>query len=207
MNDIKKKMRRVFISRNYNGEQQQNARFASITQRCLTTYPCLAIVNEEQQIYLEIQGAFIMNHIRILCFFIFLFPAGCIQSIQMQTIQRTNSIPDLNYQIYVFSTGATERFRAAFLKSPETDVEVVAASSKIRVVRGTFEDGMNFMQSGAGYRDVDVQSVTYKGKIIGYLLTQSVVPALQTQRVTVNVYQRGGKIYFWAEEILDERMD
>lgn len=148
-----------------------------------------------------------MNHIKILCFFILLFPAGCMQAIQMQTIQRTNSIPDMTYVMYVFSTGETERFRAAFLKSPESDVEVVAASSQIREARGSFEDGMKFMRGGAGYRDVDVQSVMYNGKIIGYLLTQSVVSALQRQRLSVNVYERGGRIYFWAEEILDDSMD
>lgn len=113
----------------------------------------------------------------------------------------------MTYVMYVFSTGETERFRAAFLKSPESDVEVVAASSQIIEARGSFEDGMKFMRGGAGYRDVDVQSVTYNGKIIGYLLTQSVVSALQRQRLSVNVYERGGRIYFWAEEILDDSMD
>lgn len=148
-----------------------------------------------------------MNHIKILCFFIFLFPAGCMQAIHMQAILRTDSIPNMTYEVYVFSMGEAERFRAAFLKSPESDVEVVAASSQIRQARGTFEDAMNFMRSGAGYKDVDVQSVTYNGKIIGYLLTQSVVPGLSRQKVAVSVYERGGKIYFWAEEIMDDTMD
>ena len=113
----------------------------------------------------------------------------------------------MNYVVYAFSTGEAERFRVAFLKSPESDVEVVALSSKMGQGRGTFEDAMKFVRSGAGYRDVDVQSVTYNGKIIGYLLTQSAVSGLQRQRLAVDVYERGGKIYFWAEEILDDTMD
>lgn len=156
---------------------------------------------------LDYKEAFTMNPIKILCFLIFLFPAGCMQAMQMQNIQRTDSIPDVTYAVYVYSAGAAERFRAAFLKSPESDVEVVAASSKIKQVSARFEDAMKFMQSGAGYIDVDVRSVTYNGKIIGYLLTQSVESALQRQMISVDLYGRGGKIYFWADEILDDSMD
>jgi hypothetical protein len=162
---------------------------------------------KSSQFHTRYKEAFTMNHIKILCCCIFLFAAGCMQAIHMQTLTRTNSIPDVNYAVYAFSTGEGERFRVAFLKSPESDVEVVALSRKMGQARGTFEDAMRFVQSGAGYRDVDVQSVTYNGKIIGYLLTQSAVSGLQRQRLAVDVYERGGKIYFWADEILDDTMD
>ena len=126
---------------------------------------------------------------------------------QMHSLQGTDSIPNVAYTLYVYSSGEGERFRTVFVKDQESAVEVVPMSTKIKKMGGTFGDAMRFMESGAGYIDVDVQSVTFNGKVVGYLLTQSVEAALQRQMVDVNVYERGGRIYFGATDVIDDSMD
>ena len=144
-----------------------------------------------------------MNRFRLFGVFSFLvlFAAGCTQAIQLQPLERIDVIPKQTYVSYTFSIGENERYRAVFLKSPESDREVVA-STQIRTGSGTFEDALNFMRRGVGYREVDIHLVTYNGKTLGYLLTQS-VPALGKPKVRTSIYERGGKIYFVADEILD----
>jgi len=144
-----------------------------------------------------------MNRFRILRFFSFLvlFAAGCTQAIQLQGMDKADTIPKKVYLIYFFSIGEADRYRAAFVKDPESGVDV-SASRQINTGSGTFEDALSFMRKGVGMRNVDIHLVTYNGKTLGYLLTQS-VPAFGKQKVRTNVYERGGKIYFVADEILD----
>ena len=132
-------------------------------------------------------------------FFIFLsVSAGCTQAIKTETVEEIGSIPKLTYTAYLYSSGAGERYRAVFLKNPESAGEVVPASSQIVQTAATFDDAMAFMQRGV-YKKVNVQSVQYLGKPVGYLLTH-IVPPLRKEYLEVNVYSKGGKIYFSAWE-------
>lgn len=120
---------------------------------------------------------------------------GCTSAIQMQGIERLEGVPKDNYVTYLYSAGGAERFRAAFLKLPGSDAEVIPYSLQITKTTGTFEDAIAFMQRGPGYKKVDIQSVSYKGKQIGFLLTQPTY-TLGRNYIEVNLFESGGKIYF-----------
>ena len=51
--------------------------------------------------------------------------AGCVQAVSTYTIDDFKTIPKVVYTAYLYSSGIGERLRAVFLKSPETDVEIV----------------------------------------------------------------------------------
>jgi len=142
----------------------------------------------------------LFTRIGLLSILVFL-AGGCTQAIQMQPLERLDSMPKQTYVTYLFSIGENERYRAAFLKSPDSDREIVVPN-QIVTATGTFEEALTFMRRGVGYRDVDIHFVTYYGKPLGYLLTQP-VSVIGKPKVRTNIYERGGKIYFIADEILD----
>jgi hypothetical protein len=117
----------------------------------------------------------------------------------MEDVRMIDAIPKVSYITYVYSSGSDNKYRAVFLKSPESDLEVVPFSSNIMMTKGSFDDAMTFMRHGAGYRNVDVQSVLYKGKTIGYLLTQPRY-VLGKEEIEPELYERAGKIYFSVSE-------
>ena len=126
---------------------------------------------------------------------------GCVQLIQTYNIENINSIPKVTYSTYLFMSGEAGRSRVAFLKNPESDIEIIPYSSQIINAVGTFQDAMDFMRKGSGYKDIEIQGVAYKGKTIGYLLTYSTYIYLK-QLIEVNFFERNGKIYFSVQEKL-----
>jgi hypothetical protein len=90
------------------------------------------------------------------------------------------------------------------LKDPGSEVEVVPNSVQIEKTTGTYEDAIAFMQRGAGYRRVTIQTVSYKGKAVGYLLTQPRF-VLGMEYIEVHLFDHGGKIYFsvWETDYND----
>jgi hypothetical protein len=140
-----------------------------------------------------------MKNIMILLFLILLVLAGCTRTIQVQGVEKIEGISNLNYVTYLYSSGPGERFRAAFLKDPSSDLDVIASSIQIRKTTGTVEDAIGFMQRGQGYKRVDIQSVSYNNKHVGYLITQPAF-ALAREYIEVNLFERGGKIYFSVRE-------
>ena len=126
---------------------------------------------------------------------------GCVQLIQTYNIENINSIPKVTYSTYLFMSGEAGRLRVAFLKNPESDIEIVPYSIQIINAIGSFQDAMDFMRKGSGYEDIEIQGVTYKGKTIGYLLTYSTHIFLK-QLIEVNFFERNGKIYFSVREKL-----
>ncbi|MDH5202031.1 MAG: hypothetical protein OEZ31_02615 [Nitrospirota bacterium] len=124
---------------------------------------------------------------------------GCAQLIQTYNIESADSIPKVTYSTYLFISGEAGRLRVAFLKNPESDIEVVPYSLQIMNTIGSFQDAMDFMRKGSGYKDIEIQGVTYKGKTIGYLLTYSTHIFLK-QLIEVDFFERNGKIYFSVQE-------
>ena len=130
---------------------------------------------------------------------ILLLFAGCVQLIQTYNIENVDSIPKVTYSTYLFSSGEGGRLRVAFLKSPESYIEIVPYSIQIVNTIGSFQDAMDFMMKGSGYKDIEIQGVRYKGKTIGYLLTYSTY-VFSKQLIEVNFFERSGKIYFSVRE-------
>lgn len=81
-----------------------------------------------------------------------LLVSGCVQAVQTELMGRYDAVPKLNYVTYLYSSGVGERLRTAFLKNPESDVEIVPYSVGIIKTSGTFDDAMAFMQRDVSYQ-------------------------------------------------------
>ncbi|MEK7267586.1 MAG: hypothetical protein AABZ98_03235, partial [Nitrospirota bacterium] len=121
--------------------------------------------------------------------------AGCVQAVSTYTIDDFKTIPKVVYTAYLYSSGIGERLRAVFLKSPETDVEIVPYSRQITTAKVTFSDALTFMEKVGDFRNISIQGVKYKEKTIGYLLTFA-RPLSPRESIEADVYERDGKIYF-----------
>ena len=140
-----------------------------------------------------------LRSIRVLFLISLLAFLGCAQAVSTFTLRDHDSIPKTSYTTYLYSAGSAEKLRAVFLKSPETDVEIVPYSIQIITASGTLQDALNFMEKTAAYRRVNFQGVTYKGKTIGYLLTYD-QPIFARESIEVNLFERNGKVYFSVTE-------
>ncbi len=142
-----------------------------------------------------------MKNLRNLVVMLLMTSAACAQTVQMRGVERVDTIPKTTYVAYFYVYGEADLFRVVFLKSAESDVDVVPYSVQINEGRATFEDAMAFMQRGRGYRNVEVREVAYRGKTIGYLLTYPPYTGIFSRAsVEAQVYERGGKIYFGVLE-------
>ena len=125
--------------------------------------------------------------------------AGCVQAVSTYTIDDFKTIPKVVYTAYLYSSGIGERLRAVFLKTPETDVEIVPYSRQITTAKVTFSDALTFMEKVGDFRNISIQGVKYKEKTIGYLLTFA-RPLSPRESIEADVYERDGKIYFAVKE-------
>lgn len=125
--------------------------------------------------------------------------AGCIQAIDMYSIRDIDSIPQMEYTAYLYSSGEGEVLRAVFLKNPDSGIEVVPYSIQIATAKGTPADALKFMERGSSAGQIECQGVTYKGKPIGYLLTRRYY-GFSSESIEINLYEREGKVYFSVSE-------
>ncbi|MDP3259587.1 MAG: hypothetical protein Q8M34_03235 [Thermodesulfovibrionales bacterium] len=124
---------------------------------------------------------------------------GCVQAVSTYNIDDYKTVPKVVYTAYLYSSGIGERLRAVFLKSPETDVEIVPYSRQITTAKVTFSDALTFMEKVGDYKNISIQGVKYKEKTIGYLLTFA-RPLSPRESIEADVYERDGKIYFAVKE-------
>lgn len=125
--------------------------------------------------------------------------AGCVQTVTTYNIDDYKTVPKVVYTAYLYSSGIGERLRAVFLKTPETDVEIVPYSRQITTAKVTFSDALTFMEKVGDFRNISIQGVKYKEKTIGYLLTFERHASMR-ESIEVNLYERNGKIYFAVSE-------
>jgi hypothetical protein len=76
---------------------------------------------------------------------------------------------------------------------------VEPASSEILSTTATYVEAMAFMIEKRLMRSITTQTVTYKDTPLGYLLTYDNA-GVNGEKVITNLYERGGKIYFSAQE-------
>ena len=78
---------------------------------------------------------------------------------------------------------------------------VASNSAQITPATGTLNDALNFMSPGISYKRIEINSVSYKGEKIGYILTypQYHGPYYKGS-VNVNLLERGGKVFFSVDE-------
>ena len=125
--------------------------------------------------------------------------AGCVQAVSTYNIDDYKTVPKVVYTAYLYSSGIGERLRAVFLKSPETDVEIVPYSRQTTTAKVTFSDALTFMEKVGDFKNISIQGVKYKEKTIGYLLTFA-RPLSPRESIEADVYERDGKIYFAVKE-------
>jgi hypothetical protein len=145
------------------------------------------------------RGGNTMRRLRIIAVLSLAVLAGCVQAVSTYNIDDYKTVPKVVYTAYLYSSGIGERLRAVFLKSPETEVEIVPYSRQITTVKVTFSDTLTFMEKAGDYRNISIQGVKYKEKTIGYLLTFA-RPLSPRESIEADVYERNGKIYFSVRE-------
>ncbi len=121
--------------------------------------------------------------------------AGCIQAIDTYSIRDINSIPQIEYTAYLYSSGEGEVLRAVFLTNPDSGIEVIPYSIQITTAKGTPADALKFMEKSSSSRQIECQGVNYKGKLIGYLLTHG-YHSFSRDSIGINLHEREGKVYF-----------
>lgn len=140
-----------------------------------------------------------MRRLSVICVLSLIVLAGCVQAVSIYNIDDYKTVPKVVYTAYLYSSGIGERLRAVFLKTPETDVEIVPYSRQITTAKVTFSDALTFMEKAGDFKNISIQGVKYKEKTIGYLLTFS-RPLSPRESIEADVYERDGKIYFAVKE-------
>ena len=140
-----------------------------------------------------------MKMMRSVPLFVLLAVIACAQAVTTAGIGTLDSIPKATYTMYTYVAPATPQSRAVFLKSPDAGVEVVPYSVQITTVTGTVDDALGFVEKGPGFKRTSFQRVQFRGKTIGYLLVTE-RHSFASRYIRVNLYERGGKIYFVPSE-------
>lgn len=132
---------------------------------------------------------------------IVLFTSGCTHSVQLNALTRDDTIAKAEYSLYLYSSGTGETLRTVFAKAPGTSVEVVPYSKQIETTRGSFQNALSFMEEKKGLRKILIQKIIYRETLAGYLLTYDVYsPFRQAESITVDIFERGGALYFAVTE-------
>jgi hypothetical protein len=143
-----------------------------------------------------------MKIMQIVPLFVLMTVVACARAVTTAGIGTLDSIPKATYTLYTYNTPSTPQLGAVFLKSPDAGVEVVPYSVQIITATGTVDDALAFVERGAGYQRTSYQRVEFRGKTIGYLL----VPerhSFARRYIDINLYERGGRIYFAPSEVGD----
>lgn len=130
-----------------------------------------------------------------------LFLAGCAPAVTLHNLQRTEIVPKGTYVGYAFSAGEQEHLRVVFLKTPAAKVDVVASSEFVQIMPMTYDQAAEFVRRTNLPQTLDVQTVRYRGDVIGYLLTYlpSSVVRRSDEWLEVDFFERNGKVHFVAE--------
>ena len=144
-----------------------------------------------------------MKHSKLIFLVIVIVLAGCTQSINTYSVGDITAMPKIEYTAYFYSSGIGEGLRAIFLKSPDSDVDIIPYSIQITTGKATLEEAFKFMEKGRYYRNVDSHGIAYKGKLIGYLFTYR-YSSFSRDSIEINLSERGGKVYF---SVLEKNRD
>jgi hypothetical protein len=144
-----------------------------------------------------------MKHSKLIFLVIVTVLTGCTQAINTYSVGDINAIPKIDYTAYFYSSGAGEELRAAFLKSPDSDIDIIPYSIQITTGKATPEEALKFMEKGRHYRNIDHHGITFKDKPIGYLFTYR-YSSFSRDSIEINLYERGGKVYF---SVLEKNRD
>jgi len=144
-----------------------------------------------------------MKHSKLIFLVIVVGLAGCAQVISTNSAGDINAMQKIEYTAYFYSSGVGEGLRAAFLKSPDSDIEIIPYSVQITTGKATLEEALKFMEKGRYYRNIDYRGITYKGKPIGYLFTYR-YSSFSRDSIEINLFERGGKVYF---SVLEKNQD
>ena len=121
--------------------------------------------------------------------------AGCVQVINTYGVGDFNAIPKAEYTAYQYSSGAGDRLRAVFLKSPDGDIDIIPYSIQITTGKATPDEARTFMERGSHFRNIQYQGITYRGKPIGYLFTYG-YHSFSRDSIEISLFERDGKVYF-----------
>ena len=144
-----------------------------------------------------------MKHSKLIFLVIVVVLTGCTQAISTYSGADINAMQKIEYTAYFYSSGVGEGLRAVFLKSPDSDIDIVPYSIQITTGKATLEEALKFMEKGRYYRNIDSHGIAYKGKLIGYLFTYR-YSSFSRDSIEINLFERGGKVYF---SVLEKNRD
>ena len=101
-----------------------------------------------------------MKHSKLIFLVIVIVLAGCTQSINTYSVGDITAMPKIEYTAYFYSSGIGEGLRAIFLKSPDSDVDIIPYSIQITTGKATPEEALEFMGKDSFYRTLTYQVIT-----------------------------------------------
>jgi hypothetical protein len=144
-----------------------------------------------------------MKNSKLIFLVIVVVLAGCTQAISTYSVGDINAMQKIEYTAYFYSSGVGEGLRAVFLKSSDSDIEIIPYSIQMTTGKATLEETLKFMEKGRYYRNIDYHGIAYKGKLIGYLFTYR-YSSFSRDSIEINLFDRGGKVYF---SVLEKNRD
>ncbi|KAF0180560.1 MAG: hypothetical protein FD164_1777 [Nitrospirae bacterium] len=135
----------------------------------------------------------------VICVFL-IFMTGCTTGSIQRADLKTAPPAAMQFETYLFESGTGWLWRIAFLKHPDSPVPIRIAQPDITLARGTYSEAMDFMTKMPGPLRIDAETVTYKGKIVGYLMTQ-LFPVTTIYPLVVSVTEKSGHLLLHIHDL------
>lgn len=130
------------------------------------------------------------------------FLPACVPSAIKTTAFESRKIPETKYETYLYEGGSGRRWRAVFLKDPNSPYMIEPGSVLVSPAVGSYADAMEFMKLTFRNSGIKTEQVTLHGKPVGYLMT--VMPDIgEVHWFQVLLYEKPGKVIFDIREPMD----
>ncbi len=143
-----------------------------------------------------------MRAVLIACLFLSL-AAGCVAGSIQRADLKAAPPADMKFDTYLYEAGRGGIYRIAYLHRSDSPVAVKTRQPDILVARGTYSEALLYMEDAAGPLRIDTETITYKGKLAGYLITQQ-FPLTEEYPLVITLTDKGSHLLL---HIADRQFD
>lgn len=135
----------------------------------------------------------------VACLFLSLL-AGCVSGSVHRADLKKAPPADMKFDTYLYEAGRGGLYRVVYLHHPDSPVPVKMNQPDITVARGTYADAMLYMTKAAGPIRIDTETVTYQGKLAGYLITQHFI-SIERYPLEISLTDRGNHLFLHIRDL------
>jgi hypothetical protein len=125
---------------------------------------------------------------------------GCAPSTIKTISFDIEKIPEAKYETYLYEGGAGRRWRAVFLKDPQSPYQIEAGSLLVTPAVGTYAEAVEFMNLTFRKAGIRTERVFMHDKPVGYLMVAMPDIGDQQYWFEVLLYEERGKVIFDIRE-------